>query len=227
MQGKIVLDLGCGACGGCWILAQEASRVVGVDIAAEAIDYCAKNWPKDNISYLTADALTLPFSDKYFDTVVSFEVIEHIDAYQKYLTEVNRVLRPDGVFILSTPNRTIVSPNGTLSNLSHVREFNAKEFKDILLSQFSRVTIYGQRPADSVLQAEKLLKQAYEASNKMPNLFKHILSKGVKKKALDIYLYCISKIKKMPMPDQINDEDYIFNKNETKAARYLLAICGK
>jgi 2-polyprenyl-3-methyl-5-hydroxy-6-metoxy-1,4-benzoquinol methylase len=47
----------------------------------------------------------LPFPDEYFDVVVSNHVIEHVSDQQLHLSEIARVLKPNGVVYLATPNR--------------------------------------------------------------------------------------------------------------------------
>ena len=56
--------------------------------------------------------------------VVSFETIEHFDRQDDFLREVRRVLRPDGSFIVSTPDRDVYSPAGSPANPFHVHELN-------------------------------------------------------------------------------------------------------
>ena len=58
--------------------------------------------------------------------VVSFETIEHFDRQDDFLREVRRVLRPDGSFIVSTPDRDVYSPAGAPANPFHVRELSRR-----------------------------------------------------------------------------------------------------
>jgi len=227
IKNMVVLDIGCGARCGPWILSGVVSKVVGIDVSGEAISYCLKNWSKDNISYLMADAVDLPFPDQSFDAVVSFEVIEHLDDCQQYLAEVSRVLKPAGVFILSTPNRPVTSPDGVFTNPDHIREYDSKEFTNILASQFTGITLYGQMPSDKVIRAENLLKQAYQDSDKVPTLIKCFLSKGLRKLMFDKYLSFSARIKTLPTPNQISEDDFFFERDRTEKARYLLAVCMK
>jgi SAM-dependent methyltransferase len=66
-----------------------------------------ENLKNDRLYFAIGSATALPFPDNTFDTVVSWEVIEHIPKNQelKMFSEINRVLKPEGKLYLSTPNR--------------------------------------------------------------------------------------------------------------------------
>jgi ubiquinone biosynthesis O-methyltransferase len=143
-----VLDVACGTGYGSQMLSKNAESVTGVDISQETIDYARANYPADNLYYFQCDALKLPFYDDSFDVVVSFETIEHISNYETFLRECRRVLKPDGIFICSTPNALISSPLGEIVNPYHVIEFSYDEFTNILHDHFSIITTHGQHDID-------------------------------------------------------------------------------
>lgn len=149
VTGLKVLDLACGSGYGSFILAQEASEVLGMDLEAEAIAYCKLNHRRDNLTYQVGDAQNLgTISDNAFDAVVSFETIEHLPDYRAYLSEVRRVLRPAGLFFVSTPDAGFAlkarlppaSPNPY-----HVHEFELEELHQLLQPFFQNITMYGQQ----------------------------------------------------------------------------------
>src|SRR5215471_366889 len=74
-RGKRVLDAGCGAGYGGAELADVAACVVGADIAAEAIDFARRNYPRSNLWFERASCSALPHCTGSFDLVVAFEVI--------------------------------------------------------------------------------------------------------------------------------------------------------
>jgi ubiquinone/menaquinone biosynthesis C-methylase UbiE len=176
---------------------------------------------------MVADAVNLPFPDQSFDAVVSFEVIEHVLDYHKYLSEVFRVLKRDGIFILSTPNRRVASPNGTLSNPDHCREFDPDEFKDVLAKQFTSVALYGHRPSNRAQKAEDSLKQVQERSAKAPGILKLVLPKKLKKAMFEMYMFFWAKRKTLPNPNGITEDDFVIEKDRTEDAVNLLAVCAK
>jgi SAM-dependent methyltransferase len=128
-----VLDVACGTGYGTAMLG-----AVGVDLSLEALRY-ARRHPA---LYLAADAARLPFRSS-FDSVVSFETIEHVAEPDRFVAECARVLRPGGLLIVSTPNRELWSPRSPKPlQRHHVREFNRKEFLGVLKP--FQVQLFGQ-----------------------------------------------------------------------------------
>jgi 2-polyprenyl-6-hydroxyphenyl methylase/3-demethylubiquinone-9 3-methyltransferase len=97
-----VLDFGCGdgSHAGPFLLSNDCSYV-GADISATAVAMC-RDKGLDATEY-TAEA-PLPFEDERFDSVVSFEVFEHLFSPHQALMEIHRVLRPGGCLVGSVPN---------------------------------------------------------------------------------------------------------------------------
>lgn len=110
VQGKRVLDIACGTGYGSDILAKGGARhVLSFDLSAEALRYARQRWQASYFSQ--ADALQLPLAEHSLDVIVSFETLEHLPDPQAFLAEARRVLVPQGILILSTPNRLAASPN--------------------------------------------------------------------------------------------------------------------
>ncbi len=148
IQGKEVLDIACGSgYGSAFLMQSGAKTVTGVDISEESVTYCKDNYKQEGLSFLVGDVRKIPLPDNAVDVIVSFETIEHVDeeSQKKFLAEVGRVLRKEGMFIVSTPN-TLVAPAG---NPFHIKELTPDEFSDILKSSFSRVDIFYQDDVES------------------------------------------------------------------------------
>ena len=96
-----ILVVGCGSQNEMSIVNDEA-KATGIDISEVAIKKARKQFPQFN--FMVADATKLPFDDKEFDCVVCSEVIEHIENRGKALSEIKRVLKDGGTFIITTPN---------------------------------------------------------------------------------------------------------------------------
>ena len=146
-KGKAILDVACGTGYGVERMVEAgAARAVGVDISVESVSYARERFGgNDGTSFVCADAIRLPFSDSSFDVVVSFETIEHIKQYRKFLAECRRVLKENGLFVSSTPNRRIFSPDiRKPPNPFHVREFWPEEFTRLLGRFFADTKLYGQ-----------------------------------------------------------------------------------
>jgi SAM-dependent methyltransferase len=145
-----VLDAACGTGYGADMLAREgrAASVDGFDIAADAVEAARSRFASDRVSFTVGDALRLPVADDAYDLYTSFETIEHLPDDESYLAEAVRVLRPDGTFLCSTPNRLLMHPGATLDdkplNPFHVREYGLEEFAERLHRYFARVEWFGQ-----------------------------------------------------------------------------------
>ncbi len=141
--GREVLDAACGVGYGSAALARSAARVVGADVDAEAIEYARDRYGAPNVEFVVADLLAPPFEDASFDVVVSFETIEHLRAPELFVRHVARLLRGDGVFVVSTPRaeRTTTAPD----NPFHEVEFARPDFEQMLAAHFGAVDLYGQR----------------------------------------------------------------------------------
>lgn len=146
-----VLDAGCGTGYGTGELARRASLAVGVDISAGAIDYARTHQTRGNTRFAQASVTALPFQDAAFDAITAFEVIEHIEDWASLIAEAHRVLHPDGVFLVSTPNRLYYteSRGSEGPNPFHVHEFSFAEFRDALNAVFPHVVVLQQNRTDA------------------------------------------------------------------------------
>lgn len=124
--GKSVLDLGCGSGYGTAKIAKVAAMARGVDVSADAIAFAAARHASSNLSYQIIEAgAPLPFDDGVFDVVLSFQVIEHVSDEYSYLLEARRVLKPNGILILVTPDRKHrLFPGQRPWNRWHLREYS-------------------------------------------------------------------------------------------------------
>ena len=143
-RGKRVLDAGCGAGYGAAELAHVAQAVTGIDCAADAVGFARENYRLPNLQFEQASCTALPHKDSSFDLVVGFEVIEHLDNWRDFLREVRRVLAPNGVFVVSTPNKSYYteSRGADGANPFHVHEFEFEEFRAELKAIFPYVSLF-------------------------------------------------------------------------------------
>lgn len=148
VKDKIVLDAGCGQGYGTFFLSQTARKIFGIDIAPETINDAKKNYIRSNLYFKIMDITNMEFPDNFFDIVCSFEVIEHLDNYETFLTEVARVLKPSGYFFISTPNAEVFG-KGEL--WCHKKEFNLEEFQRILRCYFTEIKLYGQHDLNKAM----------------------------------------------------------------------------
>ncbi|MDQ3075852.1 MAG: methyltransferase domain-containing protein [bacterium] len=139
-KNKIVLDIASGSGYGTAMLGMSAKKAIGVDINKNSVDYSNQKYGSKKVSYVVGDGIKIPLEDGSVDVVVSFETIEHIKDYEKFMSEIKRVLKPDGVLILSTPN-DLEYPEG---NHFHIHEFTPKELQKLTDKYFSYSKAYYQ-----------------------------------------------------------------------------------
>ncbi len=141
-EGKNVLDAACGVGYGTALLAERARRAVGVDRDPAAIAYARSRYGRANVEFAVQDLGALDFGDASFDVVCSFETIEHLDRPEQFLAHARRVLRPDGLFLVSTPRRdeTTTAPE----NPFHRIELSRTDLERLLSRFFTDVDVYGQ-----------------------------------------------------------------------------------
>ena len=156
VKNKTVLDIACGTGYGSKALAARAKKVYAVDYSYESIAYAQKHYHGRNIAYLVGDAIDIPLADSSVDVVVSLETIEHIKNYRKFLRETKRILKPTGLFIVSTPS----DQEYIEDNRWHLHWFNFKELYRLLKGLFSHVTFYyqGSWVFSGVLEKDKVEK---------------------------------------------------------------------
>lgn len=144
-ENKDVLDIACGEGYGSFLLAAKARSVIGVDLSNEVIQHAQLKYITPNVQFRQGDCAHIPLGDDTVDIVVSFETIEHHDQHHAMLTEIKRVLRPDGVLVISTPERDLVSKLIQKRNEFHVKELNLSEFTELLAHYFKNNALFSQR----------------------------------------------------------------------------------
>ena len=134
LVGGRVLEIGTGTGYGVGIVAPHADTFVTMDKhRAEGLSLPA------NAEFVCAEVPPLPFGDGEFDCVISFQVIEHIRDDRRFVSEVWRVLRPGGIFVVTTPN----APMSLTRNPWHVREYTTAELASLLGERFAGVEMMG------------------------------------------------------------------------------------
>jgi ubiquinone/menaquinone biosynthesis C-methylase UbiE len=150
-----VLDAGCGSGYGSAELAKTGASVTGADVSVEAVAWAREHFGPQGIRFVEAPCESLPFDAASFDLVTAFEVIEHLERWQELLTEANRVLKPSGALLVSTPNRDYYTESRGEAgpNPFHVHEFDYAEFQEALKAVFPHVRIWTQNHAGAIVFA--------------------------------------------------------------------------
>lgn len=132
-----VLDAGCGT--GALLdhlQTRPGVEVFGLDFSGQALAYTRQ---RGHLHLVQGDLTRLPFPDGTFDVVTALDVVEHIREDEGALREVNRVLRPGGVLLVSVPAfRFLWGPHDTA--LQHFRRYTAGELAALMRRSGFRVS---------------------------------------------------------------------------------------
>lgn len=141
-RNRNVLDAGCGTGYGAAEISRQALRVTGVDQARDAIGFARTKYPTA-AQWVQSSCTRIPFAGASFDTVLAYEVIEHLADWPELIKEARRVLSDSGVFLVSTPNKTVYAESREQSgpNPFHEHEFELEEFTSALRSSFAHVQL--------------------------------------------------------------------------------------
>lgn len=147
VQGR-VLDIACGTGYGSQMVVktrkEEIKEMIGVDIDDETLKYAKANYFHPLLSFEKGDVVDRKLPERLgkFDTILSFETIEHVEDEQLFMKNMYELLKPGGILVLSTPfgqgkEKTCGSP-------FHYFQLTKEEFID-LFKDFSNVEFYYQR----------------------------------------------------------------------------------
>lgn len=225
VAGRRVIDVACGTGFGMNILSDAgAACVVGIDISRDALLIAASESAR-GVYPCRADALRLPVADAAADVITSFETLEHLDDDRRFVDELRRVLRPNGVLMLSTPNALHTRPvAGVPHNPFHVREYEPDELHNLLSQYFADVTLLGQHthpryPISPYWQLPEQLPRdlrgrsrvlAWKAQNRLPFSLKDRTSRLLHNRSF-----------------YPGEYDFVFEASAVAAAHVVVAICSR
>ncbi|MFA5333021.1 MAG: class I SAM-dependent methyltransferase [Candidatus Nanoarchaeia archaeon] len=109
----LILELGCGT----GFITEKIKNIIGVDYSIGMLKVCPKN-----LRVVCADSSKLPFKCKVFDLVFSLTVLQDVNDLKSAISEIKRVLKPDGKILLSVLNK---------NRINEARKLLKKEFKKI------------------------------------------------------------------------------------------------
>jgi SAM-dependent methyltransferase len=133
-----VLEVGCGEGRGIDTLLPLAESFTAVDKIEPVIAGLQQRFPTGKFMAMNIPPLS-GLADNTYDSIVSFQVIEHIQEDALFLKEIHRVLKPGGIALLTTPNRSM-----SLSrNPWHIREYLPHELANLAKKFFPEVEMKG------------------------------------------------------------------------------------
>lgn len=140
-----LLELGCGEGRGVELLAPLADSYIGIDKIKSVIERLEGKYP--DYKFMSGVFPPFPFEDNSFDSIVTFQVIEHVGDDSGFIQEIHRVLKPGGKALITTPNIKM-----TLSrNPWHEREYTGDELTELCKKYFNQVEMKGVAGDDKVL----------------------------------------------------------------------------
>lgn len=156
ITGKKVVDIGCGFGYGTSLMAAYADHITGVDYDAATIEANKIRYQHiHNISFVQSSVPPVAFADSSIDVVTAFQFIEHIEKRREFIKDVLRVLRPGGIFLLTTPN----ARKSLARNPFHVHEYTFDEMMSELRSLGAKFELKG-------LQGEEKVNKYYQENSK-------------------------------------------------------------
>lgn len=216
---KTILDIACGTGFGSHYLTTLGHKVVGADISEIAIKECSQKYKAINLEYKVMDGTSIPNENEYFDVVISFETIEHTKDFVKMLNEFKRVVKRNGLIIISTPNFLVNSPDGYVVNPYHTQEWEFEEFKKILTDVFKSVQLFGQRYSRYNLTGVR---------NKTGNILENIMYKrGVRKLPIAFQDMIMRAAIKKPMYPTKEDYVLVTDLSLIVKCKTFFAVCRK
>lgn len=140
-----LLEVGCGEGRGIDLLLPSVASFTAIDKIESAVVQLRDKFPQGK--FINGHLPPLPFSDAMFDSIVSFQVIEHIEDDVLFLKEIHRVLKPGGVALITTPNRL----QSLSRNPWHVREYTSEELTRLAQTIFTSVEMKGIGGSEKVM----------------------------------------------------------------------------
>ena len=208
----------------------KAEKVVGLDVDKETIDYSISAYKNKNLEFILYDGIKIPFKDGSFDCVVSFQVVEHVLDDSNYIREIYRVLKKNGLFILSTPNRVYrLNPGEKPWNRFHIREYDEKTLRKLLSVKFKDIKISGLKGTKEIQDIEfnrvkKIRKfmaiDPIGLRNLLPEKLKLLITKGFNKNNFETN-------QKNNFTELYSDGDHYLSKSGLDESLDLIALCRK
>lgn len=221
IAGKKVLEIGCGSSYGTKRLAAQAKQIMAFDTDKITVNELRSTIIPPNVQLFCEDFTKHHFDTK-FDAIISLQVIEHAPNPTYFLEALRKVLKPDGVVILSTPNAITQSYN---ENPYHYKEYQPQELYYLLQPFFRSIHLYG-------LQGDAMV-SAYEAHRKQIVLnilrkdflkLRRLLPRPAKQFLGDIATYLARTLVQKKQTMAITEENYTISQH-TKDTIDLIAVC--
>lgn len=222
---RTVLDAGCGEGFGTVLLAETARQVTGIDYSADAVAAATASYPRPNLTFRRLDVATLPSLELRFDLITNFQVIEHLPDPAAFLRAVRAALNPDGVLVLTTPNRLMTASE----NPYHLREYTAEELDALLRPIFGRVELRSMMGSAAVLAFEEARARQVQRILRLDPLgLRHRLPQSLVRFAFGRLSMLVRRrvASGAPVTDGIRPSDFTVVPERRPDALDLVALCS-
>jgi 2-polyprenyl-3-methyl-5-hydroxy-6-metoxy-1,4-benzoquinol methylase len=177
VEGSVVADIGWSEVGyGTHLLADTAESVVGLTSLSKAAERASTAYSSPNVSYQRVSLPELPFPQGHFDIVVALGIVENLEHPEDLIREAKRVLKQDGLLLISALDKQTNSNDRNLDTSDDRREMYVPEFRELLEHYFQHVRLYRQGvvaggyvfPASG--EASDMVIESAQLSSTTPNL---------------------------------------------------------
>jgi GT2 family glycosyltransferase/ubiquinone/menaquinone biosynthesis C-methylase UbiE len=143
IRNKTVLDIACGEGYGTALIGKYAKNVTGVDKDETCIEWASGHYAASNnkLNFKQGTVISIPLDNNTIDVAISFETIEHLNEAEQrlFMQEIKRVLKPEGMLIISTTNTEVYSTSQDQASQPQVKvkEFKKEAFRSFLQEYFN------------------------------------------------------------------------------------------
>lgn len=160
---KIVLDAGCGQGWGSGLVAKVAKKITAIDIDESSLNFARNKFTFKNLLFRKDNLENLNSIKKNPNIIICLQTIEHLNKPHKFLESVVRLLKSNGVLIISTPNKL----SDHIPSPYHIKEYSETEIRKLLSNYFKHVKLFG-------LYEDKSLKKVMDERRKKNKLLLRI-----------------------------------------------------
>ncbi len=199
-----VVDLATGSGYGSYYLAcQKFAHVLGIDHDVTSVAFAEETYASriNNLAFQVGDAGDIPLADNQVDLFVSYETLEHVPEPRLFVQEIHRVLKSNGIVLLSTPNKHLAMQRGD-ENPYHISEMFVEDvMKEMERAGFELIGLYGQGLIHQPMTSSVRFSFKNRVRDFIPQSFMEAIRKkilipsrsGIPAKVVDYYLTAPAK----------------------------------
>ena len=211
-----VLDLGCGIGHSYDLLAPRDT--VGLDCDAHVL-------AAQDRETVVADMRRIPFEDRSFASVVAVHSIEHVPDPERVLTEVVRILEPEGCAVFATPNRLTFGRPDEIIDPYHYVEYSPSELEELCVPWFETVQIFGLFGSPLYDELSREERRELDRTLRLdPFRLRRFVPRRVRQ---ELYDWKLTRERRHtdPRAASIGVEDFILREGDVDEAVDLVAVC--